>query len=143
MTYPHPFRLHGPWQVTALTAEDDGAKSEITLSNDGPAGWYKLLGDDYRGQVRLARRFGRPSNLEQTETVWLIAEELPAGCQATLNGRRLGQTSGAGETGQWEVTQRLAPRNELWLEFAVDDEASRDAGCAGPREVRLEVRGTG
>ncbi len=53
----HRIRLGPPWQVTTL---DDG-------------------------RSRHARRFGRPRTIDSTETVWLVVESLPVGCEVFVN----------------------------------------------------------
>ena len=53
----HRIRLGPPWQVTTL--ED--------------------------GRSRHARRFGRPRTIDSMETVWLVVESLPVGCEVFVN----------------------------------------------------------
>lgn len=91
---PHLIRLRGFWTAT-------------------PVG---------EGRVRHARRFGRPTNLGDGETVWLVGDAGPGA--VWLNGRELGGLPA-------EVTSLLLPRNEVAVELPAD---------APLGEVGLEVR---
>lgn len=75
------------------------------------------------GRTRHRRRFGRPRTVDATETVWLVGD---ASGEVLLNGELLGACEGRFA---FEVTNRLAPRNEV----AIDT-----AGVLGP--VAVEVR---
>jgi len=56
------------------------------------------------------RNFGRPGHLDPGERVWLFVEAPAAPLSISLNGEPLGDCSADAE---WDVTDRLAPRNEL------------------------------
>ena len=77
----HRIRLGPPWQVTTL---DDG-------------------------RSRRARRFGRPRTVDSTETVWLVAESLPMGCEVFLNEVPFVITDPFAVV----ITRLLNPRNEV------------------------------
>lgn len=144
MAYPHPIRLKGPWQFTAHDGQDHGSQPQQSSEIDGPGGWHSMVGGRFCGQVKLVRRFGRPSNVEIPETVWLVVDDPPHGSSVTLNGRPLGQVAGSPRSVEWEVTNRLSARNELCIEFTVTaDAATAVSAPPAPREVRLEVRGLG
>ena len=95
----HRIRLGPPWQVTTL--EDD--------------------------RSRHARRFGRPRTIDSTETVWLVVESLPMGCEVFLNEAPFDIT----DPFAVEITRLLNPRNEVAIHMP--DGASMGA-------VALEIR---
>ena len=95
----HRIRLGPPWQVTTL---DDG-------------------------RSRHARRFGRPRTVDSMETVWLVVESLPKGCEVFVNEVPFVIT----DPFAVEITQLLNPRNEV--EFLLPVGASMGA-------VALEIR---
>lgn len=144
MTNPHPFRLKGPWQFTAHNVQDHGSKPLEYSEIDGPGSWGSMVGERFCGQVKLVRRFGRPSNVEIPETVWLVVDDLPQGSSVTLNGRPMGLVAGGPRHVEWEVTDRLAARNELCIEFTVaEGQPAAVSAQSTPSEVRLEVRRLG
>lgn len=98
---PHSIRLRGFWETTAGVGQ----------------------------QLRHTRRFGKPTNLTASESVWLISETASALIRVSLNGEPLVETA----DGRFavEVTARLLPRNEL----VITGEAPP------PEEWRLEIRG--
>jgi hypothetical protein len=90
-------------------------------------GWAGLT-----GRVSFYRRFGRPSNLTDCETVWLIFEKVLGQAEVRLNDEPLGALSGAG---RFEITNCLAARNSV--EVIVE---ATDDGCGLVGDVRLEIR---
>jgi hypothetical protein len=84
------------------------------------------------GEVQLRRRFGYPGQIDPDERVWLVVERPARPLAVSLNGERLGECA---DTTQWDVTARLAARNEL----LVVTEASAGEPWA---EVEMEVRRT-
>ncbi len=95
----HRIRLGPPWQVTTL--ED--------------------------GRSRHARRFGWPRTIDSAETIWLVVESLPVGCEVFVNEVPFEIT----DPFAVEVTRLLNPRNEV--EFLLPVGASMGA-------VALEIR---
>jgi hypothetical protein len=75
--------------------------------------------------LRYRRRFGQPTNLDSTESVWLTLSDGPV--RVWINDRWLGESDGATE---FEVTTDLALRNELIVE----------TGPSGFGEAALEIR---
>jgi hypothetical protein len=116
--YPHRIRLRGPWEYQTAAA-----RGRLVL----PAPLAEL-----DGMVRLCRRFGYPGQIDADERVWLVVERAARPLAATLNGEWLGDCEG---DAQWDVTRRLAPRNELLV--------VTQASAAEPwAEAALEVRKT-
>jgi hypothetical protein len=87
--YPHRIHLRKPWDVEPLDA----------------------------GRARLRRRFGRPTNLGPEEHVWLTYEDAPAGASLWLNGTLIGRRDGPAGPFEFDVTEQLRERNEVWVEF--------------------------
>ncbi|MFO0842713.1 MAG: hypothetical protein U0797_10010 [Gemmataceae bacterium] len=120
MTYPHRIRLRGPWEF-----ESPGEPPcRVTM----PGSW-----GDFAGRARYRRHFGYPGRLDEFERVWLTFDRVADRASVTLNGAELGPLEGGGE---FEVTARLRPRNDL----AVEVEGGPGGGLVG--EVALEVRAT-
>jgi hypothetical protein len=99
----HRIRLHGFWTVTPLAA----------------------------GGARHARRFGRPRALDPGETAWLVGDRSPGPGTLLLNGEPVGDLT-ADRPFAFDVTTRLHPRNEVWIDASA-------GGTLG--DVALEIRG--
>lgn len=133
MSHSHPIRLHGPWQFTVLaTAPPRGG--QVTF----PCPLGELAPLDFPGQVRLERRFGRPTNLDPSETVWLVLEGVAGNFELWLNGERIAGPGASQAAIEYDITDRLLVRNELRLDLRIDRAAPTDLVV---RAVRLEIRG--
>lgn len=115
---PHRIRLRAPW--------DSQPSSTAT-------------------GARYARRFGRPTGIGERDSVWLVIDaDWRSNSSLLLNGERLAPSDlTPAATARWDVTARLAARNELVIEWP---EATATDDAAGPgelppaiREVRLEI----
>ncbi len=170
----HTIRLRGPWQMEPLErfapAEASGtAQGDDELPLPGrvklPTTCEAALPHGFRGRVRFARRFQRPTGLEPHETVHLVVETPWTIVGLTLNERPLEfTTSDAGSLVQrapvrLNLTDLLADTNLLAIEveYRAQDtaegapagqaisatpgsSANRDAsGAALLGEVRLEI----
>ncbi|HVX61650.1 MAG TPA: hypothetical protein VHC19_13640, partial [Pirellulales bacterium] len=155
MPYPHVIRLRGPWEFEVLSGADSAACEDAPArATTGkarlPCDWSETLGRAFRGRVRYRRRFNRPTGLDSHERVWLVVEGVDAFGQATLNGQALGEVRGYALPASFDVTELLAPNNELLLDVELPADAApasnavrpgRESMPGGPiGEVRLEVR---
>jgi hypothetical protein len=119
--YPHPIRLRGPWEY-----ETPGSKGRLTF----PVALADTPLASHAGAVRFSRRFGYPGRIDPVERVWLRIESPAAPAALSLNGERIGECD---RDHEWDITDRLRPRNELLVETA--------ATPGEPwREVAMEVR---
>jgi hypothetical protein len=144
--YPHPIRLHGPWDYEVLSGETAGARSgRVKL----PCDWGATLGREFRGCARYRRSFHRPSGLEPHEHVWLVCEGADARAEVRLNGQSLGPIRGYALHSHFEITALIEERNEVLLDVELSDginsssqlRPGREHLPGGPiGEVRLEVR---
>ncbi len=82
-------------------------------------------------ELLLYRRFGKPSNLRDGETVWLVFPKEVAIRRVTVNARELPLA-----VRSWDVTTVLEERNQI--EVMVGSEEDRTAITTG---VALEIRG--
>jgi hypothetical protein len=98
----HRIRLHGFWTITPLAA----------------------------GGVRHARRFGRPRALDPGETAWLVGDRSPGPGTLLLNSDPVGGVT-AGGPFAFDVTARMQPRNEVWIDVTAGGILS---------EVAIEIR---
>ena len=121
----HRIRLHGPWDVRPHAGAPAGRMTMPGTLRDG--GWT-----GFAGRVSFYRRFGRPSNLTDRDTVRLVFEGTVGPAEARLNEEKLGQLNGAGA---FDVTGRLTERNSLEVILEAADD-----GCGLIGEVRLEIR---
>jgi hypothetical protein len=158
MPYPHRIRLRGPWEFEPLSrsvvqADGDAAEVQSDLPRAGkialPADWGPAVGPDFRGRVRFRRRFGRPAELDPHERAWLVCEGVDARGTLTCNGRQLGPVRGYALPAAFDISELLAPRNELWLDVELPSaignsqivRPGREGLPGGPiGEVRLEIR---
>jgi hypothetical protein len=110
---PHRIRLRKPWQCQA-----------------GPDG------------LAWRRRFGQPTGLRPADAVWLVVEAPPAAGTVELNREPLGRLAAAQSEARFDVTGRLAARNEVSILLAGDAGAPVFAtATAGefPGSVYLEI----
>lgn len=84
MFLAHSFRLRDPWQCEA---------------GEG-------------GVVRWSRVFHRPTGMEPTDRLWLVASGLPDDATVWLNEQRL-DASPPGTRGQFDVSELLADANRV------------------------------
>jgi hypothetical protein len=138
--YPHRIRLRGPWTCEPLfRMEADGVRDTADLPAPFrmtmPGRWEEGGLPDFRGGIRLVRRFGYPGRIDDHERVWLTFEGAVERASASLNGQPLGAwEDGAAE---FQVTALLNPRNLL-----IVDVESQAPGGGLWGEVALEVRAT-
>jgi hypothetical protein len=138
--YPHRIRLRGPWTCEPLfRMEGDGSRSTVDLPAPFrmtmPGRWEEGGLLDFRGGVRLVRRFGYPGRIDDFEHVWLTFEGAAERATASLNGQPLGSWEEG--PAEFEVTPLLKPRNLL-----IVDVESQAPGGGLWGEVALEVRAT-
>ena len=111
MPQPHRMRLRPPWEQTRQ-------------------------GD----QMLWRRRFGKPSNIEEGEQVFLVIESPQIDAVVLLNGQRLRRIQPAEPAVRFAITRLLQPRNELVLAAASTQSATPEESSALPfGEVRLEI----
>lgn len=155
MRYPHVIRLRGPWEFEVLSRADAPACEEsparpTTGKARLPCDWSEALGRRFRGCVRYRRRFNRPTGLDPHERVWLVVEGVDAFGRAALNGQALGDVLGYALPASFDVTELLAPSNELLLDVELSADSGNGSTVLRPGrenmpggpigEVRLEVR---
>lgn len=157
MPYPHAIRLRGPWEFEVLEnagADRSPAGNESAALPSGratlPCDWSEALSARFRGKVRYRRRFNRPSGLDPHERVWLVVAGVDAFGAVALNGRELGPVRGYALPASFDVTDLIAPNNELRLDVELPPDVpggaialrpGRETLAGGPiGEVRLEIR---
>lgn len=109
----HRIRFRGGWESSPVGG-DPGNARKLTL----PVAWP----DGPGGTVRLTRRFGRPPDLAEGETIWLELRDVPGLRSLQLNGVDLGPPPSDGVGWTLPLAGRLADRNTLTLEVALDGE---------------------
>lgn len=150
--YPHRIHLRGPWDyepVGIITSRDAAA---APLPPPGvmrmPCRWSDGGLPGFRGVVRFRRRFSRPARLDPHERLWLVCEGADAVSHWHLNGHYLGSHAGSFTPFEFDLTDRLAVRNEVSVEVACHEEMAEPVlrgrlGSGGGLwgTVALEVRG--
>jgi hypothetical protein len=124
---PHIIRLRGPWEYKPLWVWEQAPDGSRSVSNRlpppggsfiAPGNWRELLGDDFRGFVRLVRLFHRPTGLNADSRVWLAYYDMPSAAPGfILNGCPCGRE---GSSSRDEITRLLQSSNELWLSVTLD-----------------------
>lgn len=151
----HVIRLRGPWdcqplaRVTLLAG--GGLRVERADLPPGatlvmPADWSAVLGSDFRGLVRLIRRFATPTGIDGSTRVWLAIDNVDWQARVSLNNRDLGHIQLAGTTpslplalspslpllsspalpcpARFDITELLSSRNELIVEVLLPEVAA-------------------
>jgi hypothetical protein len=126
--YPHRIRLRGPWECELLSGQPPPAPLRIRF----PASSADSDLADYSGPARFRRRFGRPTNLDQTERVWLTLRDLPPHARVLLNGQEIPLARDL----EQDITSLVEPRNEVVIEMDI----TKDSDWFG--DVALEIRRT-
>ena len=163
MSNVHTIRLRGPWQMEPLVRFAPTEPSGAGQGDDElpPPGRVKLpttceaaLPHGFRGRVRFARRFQRPTGLTPHAVVHLVVDTPWTIVRLTLNDRLLEIATAAGSLVQrapvrWNLTERLADTNLLAIEVEYtpdrttagqDSAATLDVSSATLLgEVRLEI----
>jgi uncharacterized protein with NRDE domain len=126
---PHRMHLRGPWEYAW-----GGETGRVKL----PAEWRMLFGDR-AGTVTLRRRFGRPTNLEQHERVFVAFGGLGGTARIRVNGVEVGAAADDDRPVRFDVTTLLKPSNQIEIELTFDplENANRRGGLWAP--VAIEV----
>ena len=138
----HPIRLPGPWQVRIIQQTAGSADLPETFSCRLPGDWTEPLGHDFRGIVRLERRFNRPTGLQPGQPVYLVVQRVDLQGQVTLNDHCLGPV-GPDHPLRQEIAHLLIDPNRLSIEVELrlncqrTGRESQGGGRLG--EVRLEI----
>jgi hypothetical protein len=125
----HRIRLRGPWDLVPLDRTDGDAPLPPAGRVDVPGDLSEVVGADFRGRVRLGRRFNSPTNLDPDEQVALVFEALDAQAQLVLNGTPL-QFAGQSPA-RFDIRPLLALHNLL--------EVTLTLPALPLGEVRLEI----
>jgi len=124
----HRIRLHGPWQVRPHDVHLSPGRMTIpgSLREGGFA--------DFKGRVSMHRQFGKPTNLDAHDQVWLAFDEIRGLESISLNGLEL---HAHGERLEFEVTGLLQKRNEIEVVLICEEDR-----CGVVGKVLLEIRRT-
>ena len=116
-----------------------GLKKRVHIPSD----WGSWLGDEFRGTVSFARRFGRPTQLADHQKVWLVVEQVDEIGAVKLNENPVGEILFGQEPLRREIKDQLLPRNLLTIEISVlgDQRSPSRVHVAGGLigSVRLEI----
>ncbi len=147
----HRMHLKGPWGFDWIDGPVASAGSgqgnqavpcEATGKIRLPATWQSAFGA-VSGTVRLSRRFGCPTNLDDTEKVFLIFTGVGGKARFHVNAVEMGTVENPDQPTEFEVTQLLQPNNILLVEIQFDATESDEnpGGLWGP--VAIEIRSDG
>jgi hypothetical protein len=129
-TMPHRIRLRGPWEFEPLwqwVRGEHGSwqQNQADLPPGGtftaPRRWSDVLGPDFRGCVRLTRRFHRPTGLETESKLWLVVGDLIWPTEIRLGERSIAWINPGGDAGdspskepaRVEIERIVASENKL------------------------------
>jgi len=130
-------QLKGPWKYQWIGAANSVSEVNLAGHIKLPDGWDNLF-VQHSGQVRLSRRFGKPTNLEQEEAVFLIFEQTTGLVQIFLNEQRLDWTVDNQSTRACNITGLLQENNYIDADFDVAWKTERPAPLFNM--VCLEIR---
>lgn len=145
---PHTIRLRGPWilEPLARTAiRPDGTSVDLSGSlpsacrTQVPSDWGDSLGADFRGRVRYARRFHRPTGMADIERIELVIERVDAFGWVWLNGQSLGEIPLGFMGFRAEIKERLEKFN--LLEIQVECPVWMQPDVVQPRGPRAGLPG--
>lgn len=123
---PHIIRLRGPWRCQPLWQWEQAPDGSRRVSSQepppggtfpAPGNWRELLGDDFRGFVRLVRTFHRPTGLDDRSRVWLAYCDWPSETTVVFNGCPFAENA---TSGRLEITRLLTTHNELAMTAMLD-----------------------
>ena len=83
------------------------------------------------------RSFNPPTGLDKREQVWLVVERLSEGATVSFNDAELGRVLAPGTVAEFEITTRLAVRNQIVIELPSAGPINEDEL---PFDTRLEIR---
>lgn len=89
--------------------------------------------------LRWRRRFGQPSGLTASDTVWLVTEDASLALSVVLNNDVLGAVALRPASIRFDVTGRLRVRNELVLLAEGGGQAVPPGASEPPAAVYLEI----
>ena len=144
----HRIHLKGPWGDewiggSVVCAGSGQGNQDVPLEATGkihlPATWRSAFGA-VSGTVRLRRRFGCPTNLDETEQVFLVFNGVGGSARFAVNDVDLGAVENPEQPARFEVTQLLQPNNILIVEIQFDatESGENPGGLWGP--VAIEIR---
>ena len=139
MPAPHRMHLRGPWEFEWI---EEFSPSEALLNNPVaaptgrvkmPADWQTAFGNR-AGTVRLRRRFGRPTNLDLDERVFIVFDGVGGVARISVNGVLLGTIENSTQTLRFEITTLLEASNllEVELTYSKGDEQAHPGGLWAP-----------
>ncbi|MBT4867684.1 MAG: hypothetical protein HON53_21495 [Planctomycetaceae bacterium] len=138
---PHRIHLNGPWTYEWIGRKDDrGSERQAEpLRIKLPAVWNDLFGP-VTGNVRFRRSFGKPTNLESNERVFLCFDGIGGTGTVRLNGGELGTLDGKQTSARYDVTRLLKSRNTLLVElcFAPDASPAEPGGLWRPVAIEIQ-----
>jgi hypothetical protein len=104
-----------------------------------PAEWRTEFGDR-AGTVRFCRHFNKPTNLDSSESVFIVLTGFGGAGKASINGTQLGIIVADKPQAEFDITSHLQSGNQLALEIEFDpgSNVARPGGLWGP--VVLEIR---
>lgn len=145
----HTIRIRGPWlRVVIHGSVTDAEESSSRKTVQMPSGWVNDLGADFCGQVEYRRNFNKPTGINQQTRIHLALDEVVGHGEVMLNGQLLGVICWPDRNMRFEITGRIAHRNELVVAIRALSHAEiaahvppgqplPEGGLVG--EVRLEI----
>lgn len=125
----HRMHLHGPWQFEWA---DEAGRVKM------PAEWKTIFGER-TGTVVFRRRFGRPTNLEPHERVFVAFDGIGGSAQITVNGKHFGAVTNNSETARFDVTDILEASNLLEVELTINgsEQCDKHLGLWAPIAIEI------
>jgi hypothetical protein len=110
----HRIRLRGPWNYAWIDAAGHIGAAE---TRKHPDDWATFIGDR-SGRVRLTRTFHAPTNLDETEQVFVVLTGVHGAGTVLLNGQSLGDIPPHQNACEFAVPLPLPFSNELTIDVS-------------------------
>jgi uncharacterized protein with NRDE domain len=147
---PYRILLRGPWECEPLARAERDATGAVVWSTADlpapstvglPASWQELFGD-FRGRVRLRRRFHPPSNIGQDDRLFITFDGLIGDAAISINGHLLGTVASPEPGFRFDVTGLLSVNSVLEIDLGFFDFApdASPGGLVAP--AALEIQST-
>lgn len=142
MSSRHRIHLKGPWVIERLSLVPNDAESSTAKKQERvtmPIAWGDAFGA-VSGRVRFRRAFHCPTNLADSDVVWIVFDGVGGHGIVSVNGSEIGTLKSSRSLQQFEMTPLLKPFSELVvdLEYAWDESASIPGGLFAPVAIEID-----
>jgi hypothetical protein len=132
----HRIRLRGPWKFAWV--DDNGRVGSVEVRKH-PDDWEDFT-DAKAGRIRLSRTFHAPTNVEDTEQIFVVLTGVRGEGDVSLNGQSLGHFTPSQRTCEFPLPGPLPFSNELTITVSFDAATPTEPQVGVYDVVELEIR---